>query len=51
MQLIVDNMNIPYGKSAVDKLYALQSFGIVHDNDLSNVLSEEHLQDYHKEVN
>jgi hypothetical protein len=45
---VVDNMNIPYGKSVVDKLYSLQSMGLVHSYDLNNVLIEENLSSYHK---
>ncbi len=29
MNSLVDNLNIPYGKSAVDKLYSLQVEGFV----------------------
>jgi hypothetical protein len=29
MGSLVDNLNIPYGKSAVDKLYSLQTEGFV----------------------
>lgn len=40
LQQVVDNMNIPYGKSAVDKLYCLRVYGQIDDYDLAHVLTE-----------
>lgn len=50
MGKVVDHMNIPFGKSAVDKLYDLQAHGVVHEHDIANVLKEDSLNEYHREV-
>ena len=45
MSSLVDNLNIPYGKSAVDKLYSLQTEGFVIEesyNEMNNILGENH---------
>jgi hypothetical protein len=50
---LVDHLNIPYGKSAVDKLYSLQTEGFVIEesyNDMNNILIESHFMDYQREV-
>lgn len=43
-------MNLPYGKSCVDKLYMLRQEGFVPDHDFQNVLTEEILTQFHKDV-
>lgn len=43
-------MNMPYGKSCVDKLYMLRQEGFVSDNDNNNVLTEDYLACFHQEV-
>ncbi len=53
MNSLVDNLNIPYGKSAVDKMYSLQAEGFVLEesyNDMNNILGEGHFAEYQREV-
>ena len=53
MASMVDNLNIPYGKSAIDKLYSLQTEGFVIEesyNEMNNILSENHFIEYQREV-
>lgn len=53
MGSLVDNLNIPYGKSAIDKLFSLQTEGFVIEesyNEMNNILSESHFIEYQREV-
>ncbi len=53
MGSLVDNLNIPYGKSAIDKLFSLQTEGFVIEesyNEMNNILSESHFMEYQREV-
>jgi hypothetical protein len=50
MREVIEGMNLPYGKSCVDKLYMLRQEGFVPDHDFQNVLTEEMLNMFHKNV-
>lgn len=53
MNLLVDNLNIPYGKSAVDKLFSLHTEGFVLEetyNQMNNILGDSHFLEYQREV-
>jgi hypothetical protein len=39
MREVIEGMNMPYGKSCVDKLYMLRQEGFVLDFDHTNVLT------------
>ncbi len=43
-------MNIPYGKSCVDKLYMIRQEGYVPDHDHNNVLPQDYLDQFYLEV-
>ena len=40
MREVINGMNIPYGKSCLDKLYLLEHEGVVPDLDYNRVLPE-----------
>jgi len=51
MSSLVDSLNIPYGKSAIDKLYSLHTEGFVLEesyNQMNNILSEAHFKEYQR---
>ena len=50
MREVIEGMNLPYGKSCIDKLYMLRQEGFVPDHDFQNVLTEEILNQFHKNV-
>lgn len=50
MQEVIDGLNIPYGKSCVDKLRILKKEGYIGVEDNNNILKREYLDNFHSQV-
>ena len=50
MDEIIKGLNIPYGKSSLDKLYVIRQEGYLPDFDHNNVIPESYLLEFYNQV-